>query len=90
MTIKETKKRFGAEVASLAEGVIRLAPLDMLPERTWMHGDLRKESRESIGKFFVAIVDDPRVALIKLADRLYTLATFGALTEERKRKFAQE
>jgi GTP diphosphokinase / guanosine-3',5'-bis(diphosphate) 3'-diphosphatase len=90
LTIKETKKRFGTEVAALVEGVIRLTPLDMLSERTWMHGDLRRESRESIHKFFVAIVDDPRVSLIKLADRLYTLTTFGALTEERKRKFAQE
>ena len=90
ITIKEIKKRFGAGVAELAEGVIRLAPLDMLPERTWMYGDLRRESRESRHKFFVAIVNDPRVALIKLADRIYTLTTFGALTEEYKRRFAQE
>src|SRR6185312_5217952 len=86
-TMKEIKKQFGTGVADLVEGVIKLAPLDMLPERAWMHGDLR---RESIRKFFVAIVDDPRVALIKLADRLYTLTTFGALTEERKRTFALE
>jgi len=85
--IKEIKKRFGADVARLVEGVARLAPLDMPPGKPWMHANVRKET---LRKFFVAIVDDPRVALIKLADRLYRLTTFGALTEERKRKMAQE
>lgn len=86
VSLKEIHTHFGANIARLVEGVARLAPLDSPPEKYWGKSD----RREDLSKVFIAIIDDPRIAIIKLADRLYRLTTSGTLTEEQKRKLAKE
>ncbi|MBI5567894.1 MAG: bifunctional (p)ppGpp synthetase/guanosine-3',5'-bis(diphosphate) 3'-pyrophosphohydrolase, partial [Chloroflexi bacterium] len=44
----------------------------------------------SLRKMFLAMVDDPRVVLIKLADRLHNLRTLGVLPEDRRKRIARE
>ena len=85
--IAEIDLKFGNKIASLVDGVTKLAQLDDVPNKIWTGEDVR---RESLRKLFASIVDDPRVALIKLADRLHNLTTLGALPEDRRQKIAKE
>lgn len=86
-SLKEIHNVFGPDVATLVDGVTKLKPLDSPPERPWTKDE---ERRENLSKLFVAIVNDPRVALVKLADRLHNLATLGGLEDDRRRKIANE
>ncbi len=73
---------FGPEVGKLVDGVTKLSRI------TW--GSLEEEQAENLRKMFLAMVDDIRVVLIKLADRLHNMRTLGALPGEQQRKIAQE
>lgn len=85
--LKDIEKEFGPTVASLVDGVTKLAPFDTPPDQAWAG---ERSRRENLRKLFVSIVDDPRVALVKLADRLNNLSTLGALSEDRRQKIARE
>jgi guanosine-3',5'-bis(diphosphate) 3'-pyrophosphohydrolase len=87
VSLEEIRHSFGSEVASLVEGVTKLAPLDLAPNVVWTK---EKTRRENLRKLFISIVDDPRVAMIKLADRLHNLTSLGVLTEDRQRRIARE
>src|SRR5260221_1995443 len=78
--IKTIEEKFGPNVASLVDGVTKLAKLD----------ESHKWGRESTRKLFIAITKDPRVALLKLADRIHNLTTLGALPQERQHRIAKE
>jgi len=73
---------FGDEVTKLVDGVTKLSKI------SW--GSLEEEEAESLRKMFLAMVDDIRVVLIKLADRLHNMRTLGALPEGKRRKIAKE
>jgi len=86
---------FGDEVARLVDGVTKLSRL------TWpTHADGRtagKQSEdevnawaESLRKMFLAMAEDVRVVLVKLADRLHNVATLIYLPPARRRRIAQE
>ncbi|CAG1014192.1 GTP pyrophosphokinase [Anaerolineae bacterium] len=85
--INEIEQRFGKEVAALVNGLTKLAPLDTPPPQVWTS---EKSRRDNLRKLFVSIADDPRVAAIKLADRLHNLASLGALAEDRRLRIARE
>lgn len=88
VTIKDLRQDFGEEVAKLVDGVTKLEHIDQLSQigrRT-----LEYEEAESLRKMFLAMVDDVRVVLIKLADRLHNMHTLAALPPSRRRKFARE
>ncbi len=89
LDLEDIKAEFGEEIANLVDGVTKLKKLDELDKKG------SKESRayeqaESIRKMFLAMVDDVRVVLIKLADRLHNMRTLGSLPEEKRKKIAQE
>ncbi|HZY45660.1 MAG TPA: bifunctional (p)ppGpp synthetase/guanosine-3',5'-bis(diphosphate) 3'-pyrophosphohydrolase, partial [Anaerolineae bacterium] len=88
VTRSELKTKFGEEVASLIEGVTKLGQFDQLDSKGERSYDERE--LESLRKMFLAMVDDPRVVLIKLADRLHNMRTLGALTEDRRERIAKE
>lgn len=82
VTVEEIREAFGDEIAKLVDGVTKLSRI------SW--ASLEEEEAESLRKMFLAMVDDIRVILIKLADRLHNMHTVLALPEERGRRMAKE
>lgn len=76
------EQEFGKKVAQLVEGVTKL-------RRLQFH-TLRQEQVENLRKVLVAMAQDVRVILIKLADRLHNLRTLDPLPEERRKATALE
>ncbi len=85
--LEEIRQKFGNDVANLVDGVTKLTPLDRPPQKIWQSEDVR---RANIRKLMLSIADDPRVALIKLADRIHNLTTLGALPEDKRFRIASE
>ncbi len=88
VTVEDLRQDFGDEVASLVDGVTKLGQIDKLSQMT--RKDLQDEEAESLRKMFLAMADDVRVVLIKLADRLHNMRTLGALSEKQQRRIAAE
>ncbi|PKB83722.1 MAG: (p)ppGpp synthetase [SAR202 cluster bacterium Io17-Chloro-G9] len=95
VTLEEVQSRYGQEVSALVDGVTKLArinskfneaPLDTLG----LPDDQDSIYAESLRKMLVAMAEDIRVVLIKLADRLHNMRTLDALAPEKRRRIAQE
>ncbi len=73
---EEISARFGADVASVVEGVTKLSRLTLpRPEdQTWDDS----VQADNLRKMFLAMAEDIRVVIIKLADRLHNMRTLGA------------
>ena len=82
ISLEEIQDAFGDEVAKLVDGVTKLTRI------SWT--SLEEEAAESLRKMFLAMVDDVRVILIKLADRLHNMHTLMALPEGRRGEIAKE
>ncbi len=85
--IEYIEEHFGPEVARLVDGVTKLEQIDELRKAT---EPLQDEKAESLRKMFLAMVDDVRVVLIKLADRLHNMRTLSSLPEHKRRRIARE
>ncbi len=79
---QDITKRFGADVAHLVDGVSKLTNLEF--------GSKAEEQAENFRKMLMAMTDDIRVILIKLADRLHNMRTLGAMPPHKKREKAKE
>ena len=95
VTNKELKESFGEDVAKLVDGVTKLTRIDLrlMGKEDPQQGSAFQEQRlqaESLRKMLVAMAEDIRVVLIKLADRLHNMRTLGALAPHRRKAIAQE
>ena len=95
VSLDELSGRFGPEIAKLVDGVTKLTLLDSRihdPISALPAGGDDPDSlyAESLRKMLVAMAEDIRVVLIKLADRLHNMRTLGALPPEKQRRIAQE
>jgi len=82
VTIVDIRKEFGEQVAHIVEGVTKISKIDFAT---------REEAQaENLRKMMLAMVDDIRVVLIKLADRLHNMRTLEHLQPERQHKIAEE
>src|SRR6202051_2563390 len=82
VTIVDIRKEFGEQVAHIVEGVTKISKTDCAT---------REEAQaENLRKMMLAMVDDIRVVLIKLADRLHNMRTLEHLPPDRQRKIAEE
>src|SRR6188508_109218 len=81
-TIEKGRELFGEQVAHVVEGVTKLSTLQFASSE--------ERQAESFRKMLLAMVDDIRVILVKLADRLHNMRTLHHLSEERRLKIAQE
>src|ERR1700761_432457 len=82
VTIEEIQSEFGEQVAHIVEGVTKISRIDFAS---------REEAQaENVRKMILAMVDDIRVVLIKLADRLHNMRTLKHLSPERQEKIARE
>ena len=96
----ELESHFGADVARLVDGVTKLARVDYRPPGAGggngahpavAHAPASENLyAESLRKMLVAMAEDIRVVLIKLADRLHNMRTLDALSEKKRRRIAQE
>jgi RelA/SpoT family (p)ppGpp synthetase len=87
-TVEAVRKAFGAEVSQLVDGVTKLAYIDNISQMGG--GDMQDQEAESLRKMFLAMAEDVRVVLIKLADRLHNMRTLGSLPAARRERIAQE
>ncbi len=89
ITLKEIEQQFGPTVAKLVDGVTKLKQAS---EQKGTSVDRRREIQqtENLRKMFLAIGEDVRVVLIKLADRLHNIRTLGSLPEHKRKRIARE
>ena len=84
---EELKARFGEDVARLVDGVTKLARFDLLGRTST---DQSSKRAEDLRKMLLAMAEDIRVVLIKLADRLHNMRTLDVHPPERRRRIANE
>ena len=94
VTLQELDSKFGNEVTKLVDGVTKLTRMDDRFLEANPYSNLSEEQdhlyAESLRKMLVAMAEDIRVVLIKLADRLHNMRTLDALAPEKRRRIAQE
>src|SRR5690348_8560464 len=82
LTADEVQREFGPEVARLVDGVTKLGRISIRTDQ--------QQQAENIRKMMVAMAEDLRVVLIKLADRLHNMRTLDPLPEVKRRKISRE
>ncbi len=82
ITVEEIRKNFGEEVAQCVEGVTKLSKIDIF--------SAEERQAENFRKMLLAMVNDIRVIIVKLADRLHNLRTLSYLSRDRQERIARE
>jgi len=79
---EEIEKEFGSEVAHIVDGVTKLTRMQFKTKAD--------QQAESLRKMFVAMAEDIRVVLIKLADRLHNMRTLNYMKKEKRKEKSKE
>ncbi|MFW6251963.1 MAG: RelA/SpoT family protein [Halanaerobium sp.] len=79
---EEIEREFGSEVAHIVDGVTKLTRMQFKTKAD--------QQAESLRKMFVAMAEDIRVVLIKLADRLHNMRTLNYLKKEKRKEKSRE
>jgi guanosine-3',5'-bis(diphosphate) 3'-pyrophosphohydrolase len=82
VTTADVQKNFGDEVARCVDGVTKLSKINFF--------SAEDRQAESYRKMLLAMVNDIRVIIVKLADRLHNMRTLGSLSPERQERIARE
>ncbi len=82
LTLKEVRGEFGDEIASLVDGLTKIGKLDLFSKEA--------EQAENFRKLILAMSNDVRVLIVKLADRLHNMRTINYLPEEKQKIIAKE
>jgi GTP pyrophosphokinase len=80
--IDEIRRRFGDDVARCVDGVTKLSKLKFYSRE--------ERQAESVRKMLLAMVNDIRVILVKLSDRIHNMRTLDSLPRERQERISQE
>src|SRR5499433_2876733 len=82
VTNSQVEEKFGTPIAHIVDGVTKIAKIDLASRE--------ERQAENVRKMVLAMVNDIRVVLIKLADRLHNMRTLQHLAEERRQAIARE
>ncbi len=82
VSIDDLRRNFGEEVARCVDGVTKLSKIDFFAPEV--------RQAESLRKMLLAMVDDIRVIIVKLADRVHNLRTLDSLPRDRQERIARE
>ncbi len=81
-TRAEIDEIFGADIGALVEGLTKLKKLDLVSKKA--------AQAENLRKLLLAVADDVRVLLVKLADRLHNMRTIDHMPESKRLRIAEE
>jgi GTP diphosphokinase / guanosine-3',5'-bis(diphosphate) 3'-diphosphatase len=81
-TVAELKQLFGHEIGNLVDGLTKLKKLDFVSKKA--------TQGENFRKLLLAVVDDVRVLLVKLADRLHNMRTLDHMRDDKRKRIAEE
>ena len=81
-TLEDLQKKFGSDVAMLVNGVTKLGKVEIFTKE--------EQKAENIRKILLAMSEDIRVIIIKLADRLHNMRTLNFCRDEKRRTIAHE
>jgi GTP pyrophosphokinase len=90
VTLEQIESGFGPAVATLVDGVTKMEVIDGIPMQTSSKARHDWVNAESLRKMLLAMVEDVRVVLIKLADRLHNMRTLYHLPEDKQKRIARE
>jgi GTP diphosphokinase / guanosine-3',5'-bis(diphosphate) 3'-diphosphatase len=96
ISLEDITKEFGEEVARLVDGVTKLTQLPRVSRGDGRQSPVDEVAQrkaldvETLRKIFLAMGDDVRVVVIKLADRLHNMRTLNHLPADRRRAIAHE
>ncbi|MFN2491314.1 MAG: bifunctional (p)ppGpp synthetase/guanosine-3',5'-bis(diphosphate) 3'-pyrophosphohydrolase [Pyrinomonadaceae bacterium] len=76
------RKYFGEEIAHLVDGLTKIAQISNISRE--------EQQAENVRKMLLAMVDDVRIVLVKLADRLHNMRTLQYLSLEKRKRIAEE
>jgi len=76
------RRYFGEEITHLVDGLTKIAQISNISRE--------EQQAENVRKMLLAMVDDVRVVLVKLADRLHNMRTLQYLNPEKRKRIAQE
>jgi len=82
VTPEDIEQMFGSEVRQLVEGVTKLSKFNFSSKK--------ERQAENFRRMFLAMAQDIRVIVVKLADRLHNMQTLEHLADEKRRRIAQE
>ena len=82
VTVADIQKHFGDEVARCVDGVTKLSKINFF--------SAEERQAENYRKMLLAMTNDIRVIIVKLADRIHNMRTLGCLSPERRERIARE
>ncbi|KFG70012.1 bifunctional (p)ppGpp synthetase/guanosine-3',5'-bis(diphosphate) 3'-pyrophosphohydrolase [Microvirga sp. BSC39] len=81
-TLEEINKTFGPQIGALVDGLTKIKRLDLVSKRA--------AQGENFRKLLLAVADDVRVLLVKLADRLHNMRTLQFMPADKRKRIAEE
>src|ERR1044071_7049535 len=80
--LETIRRYFGEEITHLVDGLTKIAQISNISRE--------EQQAENVRKMLLAMIDDVRVVLVKLADRLHNMRTLQYLNSEKRKRIAEE
>ena len=90
VSLDDIKQDFGENIASLVDGVTKMGRIHGYETAGEVQDSKDQVRSESLRKMLLAMAEDVRVVLIKLADRLHNMRTLGSLSSSKQQRIARE